>query len=107
MRINWNNLFKNIPSHIRVAPRTIYELLFIKGFNIEDTAGETRFDERQFVIKQKQSIKETVLTVSHEFWHGLSYEHEINLTEEQVIKLEQAFPYIQEFFLELNKRKTK
>ncbi len=94
MRINWRKLASNIPPHIRISSKTVYEVLFIKQFDRKDTWGETRFKERQIILKKGLTNKQLVETFYHECLHALSDEHGLNLSEEQVINSESTLPYI-------------
>jgi hypothetical protein len=66
----------------------------IKDFHGEDTWGETRFEERQIVLKSNLTSKLMTETYIHELFHAWSHEHGVGLTEEQVLSLEKAIPYI-------------
>jgi hypothetical protein len=56
--------------------------------------GETRFDRKQIAIKDKLSPKNTVITYLHEVAHGLSAEHDMQLTENQILALEKGLYYL-------------
>lgn len=94
MKINWTKYKKNIPSRVKIASKLFYEILYTKQFPDNDTYGETRFDKRQIVLKTKMGPKTLGETYLHEVLHALSAEHDIGLTETQVVKFEQAFPYL-------------
>lgn len=94
MKTNWNKLVKNIPTRVQVAAKVHYEVLLIKDFHGEDTYGEARYDQRQIVLKSDMGPKITTEVYLHELFHALSNEHNIGLTEEQVLNFEKAFPYI-------------
>lgn len=64
--------------------------------------GETRFEEKQIILKAGLGNKTTVDTVFHEFLHAISEEHGIGLTEEQVLQMEGTLPYLIKFLKELN-----
>lgn len=101
--INWKRIVKNIPTHIQISRTGIYEILWCKQFENENTLGETRFDRKQIVLKEGQSPKETVSTLLHEVYHAASEEYEIGLTENQVIALEKGVYYLIKFLKELLK----
>jgi len=73
---------------------------------LEDTKGnklhgKTEFDPRRIILNKEQTIKETVSTAVHEWFHGLDHDHEMGLTEDQILKLEKAYPYMRELVLTL------
>lgn len=93
MKVNWKKLSKYIPHRIKLSSRDEYEIVWIDEFLDGKTLGETRFEERQIVIKNGQTPKESYSTFIHEWFHAISHAYEINLTESQVQKLEKAFIY--------------
>lgn len=94
MKISWTKLVKNIPTKVRIAGKTSYEVLFIKDFHDKSTYGEARYNEKQIVLKSDLKPKLMMETYLHEVFHALSEEHHVNLTEEQILNLESAFPYL-------------
>lgn len=98
--VNWKKLKNQIPSSFKIKGKT-WEVLWVDQF-IEDHIGETRFDKRQVVLKNKLSPKLTVHTFIHEIFHVISYDTDANLTEKQVLALEKATPYLLEIFKGLN-----
>lgn len=99
MKINWPSLRLNIPHKVKVAPKEFFEILWSDC--LADTQGKkiygrTEFDPKQIIINVDQADKDAVLTYFHEFIHALDDQHEIGLTEKQVIKLEKCFPYFKE-----------
>jgi hypothetical protein len=94
-----------------VGLRSFFSVLW--SDKLEDTVGNklygmTMFTPKQIVINSDQSDKEAVHTTFHEAIHAWDDEHEIGLTEPQVIKLEKCFPYIRELILTLEaKNKNK
>lgn len=104
MKINWKKARQNIPNRVKLKSRKFYEILWIAMFPTDKHQyGETRFPEKQILLNTEQSDRQAVLTAVHEFWHALSYEKEIGLTETQVIKLEESYEVIEEFFSNLRK----
>lgn len=105
-RINWKKMRKNIPSKVRVAARSFYEVLWIANFHSdksgETTYGETRFEPQQIVLNSSQSDKDSVHTFVHEYYHAISEELGANLTESQVRALEKGFPALREMILTLD-----
>lgn len=81
-----------IPSHIRITSKRDYEVTYIENFKDSDTQlGECRWEPPQIVVKVNQPAGEKVSTVLHEVIHAVDFEHDIGLTEKQVLKLERAF----------------
>lgn len=95
--MDWKKLKRKIPHRVQIAKAAWYEVLYTDDFKDGTTLGETRFEQRQIVIKNGQSPKMTVVTYLHECAHAFSAEHEINLTETQVLALEKAFYYMLKF----------
>jgi len=88
--VKWKDYFNRIPASVKVNKST-YEVHWIDSFpKDKEQLGESRFNdnEREIVIKLGQNDKETVKTYWHELCHVASEEYGINLTENQVLKLE-------------------
>lgn len=94
MRTNWKKLAKNIPTKVQISAKKDYEVLLIKDFHGEDTYGETRYDQQQIVLKSDLGPKIITEVYFHEILHALSNEHDIGLSEEQVLNFEGTLPYI-------------
>jgi hypothetical protein len=92
--MDWKKLRKRIPHRIQVAKNAWYEVVYIDDFKDGNTYGETRFDPRQIVIQNGLPPKLTVTIFLHEACHAFSAEHDINLTETQILALEKAFYYM-------------
>lgn len=92
--MNWEKLRKKIPHRVQIARNAWYEVLYTDDFKDGNTYGETRFDPRQIVIQNGLSPKLTVVTYLHECAHAFAAEHDINLTETQILAMEKAFYYI-------------
>jgi hypothetical protein len=92
--VNWKKLVKKIPNKVQLAKGEEYEIVWVESFKQEDVVGETRFDRKQIAIKSKMSAKNTVITYLHEVAHGISAEHEIDLTENQILALEKGLYYL-------------
>jgi Zn-dependent peptidase ImmA (M78 family) len=104
--LNWTKLIKNIPSRISVRNKDAYEVVFIKDFvNDKAQVGETRFTERQILLKENQTDKQKILTLFHEYLHAISAEYDADLTEKQVSQLEPTFHSFRKFFLVLEGKK--
>lgn len=81
-----------IPSKVRITQKVSYEVLYVDEFPDPRDVGECRPTEKQIVIKNGQSDTETYKTFLHELFHSFSFEYQgLNLTENQVQKLEEAF----------------
>jgi hypothetical protein len=94
MKTKWNKWAKNIPSRTKIAPKVWYEVLSINEFPNKDLYGEARYPEKQLILKNGLGPKLKTETYLHEVFHALSEEHNIGLTEEQVINFERTFPYL-------------
>jgi len=92
--VNWKKLAKKIPNKVQLSKKGEYEIVWVDSFKEHDVVGETRFDRKQIAIKDKMSPKNTVITYLHEVAHGLSAEHEIQLTENQILSLEKGLYYL-------------
>jgi hypothetical protein len=93
MRISWKTRRAEIPHKVQIGKR-IYEIVWVSDFADGKTLGETRFDPPQIALKTEESDKETVKTYSHEILHAISHEEGANLTENQVLALENSIPYL-------------
>lgn len=85
------DLIKLIPVQIRITPKVVYEVVWVQEFpNDKEQMGETRRDDnlKQIVISESQPKSEVFKTFLHEVLHAIDLEHKIELTEKQVIKLE-------------------
>lgn len=92
--IKWKKLAKRIPFSIKTSKNDTFPVVFVTDFADGKTLGETRFDPPQIAILLGQSPKMTVITYLHEVLHAISYTHGANLTENQVLALEQSIAYI-------------
>lgn len=92
--VNWKKLVKKIPNKVRLSSKGEYEIVWVDSFKEEDVVGETRFDRKQIAIKSKMSPKTTIITYLHEVTHGLSAEHDAQLTENQVLAIEKGLYYL-------------
>lgn len=93
-------LLKLIPSTIRITRKVNYEILWVDNFPNPKQVGECRFDPKQIVLKKNEPPVETLKSFIHELFHAFSFEYPgMNLTEKQVIMLEEAVYR----FLKLNK----
>lgn len=101
--INWKKWFKNIPGRLLTASGVYYEILQKKKFySKEPRDGETDYAYKQIIIQEGLGKKTTIITLYHEFWHALSNEHDIRLTERQVEQIEKTLPYVTRFIKELD-----
>lgn len=80
--------YKGIPDSIRVTSKISYPILFSNS--IGDDLGRCDPNTKQIIINPNQSDTELFKTLLHEIAHAMSFEHDINLTESQVQKLELA-----------------
>lgn len=87
--ISWKKLKSKIPHLVKFNDR-VYEVCWVEKFKSDNVLGETRFEPTQIVIKSDMENKETVKTYLHEVIHAISFEYGANLTETQVLALEEA-----------------
>ena len=97
--MNWKKLRNNIPSHIQISRKDLYEIIWVDAFKDPRDLGQTRYDAKQIAIKMGLSDKETVLTLYHEIFHALSGSYDINLTETQVALIEKSLHYLLKFVM--------
>jgi hypothetical protein len=90
--LNWKKLKSLIPNKVHVGPKTYYNVFFLNHF--EGFYGQTDFDKKEIHLDSGLSDKETILTYIHEYFHALSFEHSIDLTENQCRALEKTIPYL-------------
>jgi len=105
-RINWKRLVNNIPSHVSTKDG-LYEVLYTEEFKDGKTLGESRFEEKQIVLKKGLSPKETVHTYFHELLHVSSEITGANLTENQVLSLEKDLTFWLNLGIMVSNRKTR
>ena len=89
----WKQLRKQIPIKVQIKASIFYDIVWVQEFPT-DCVGMTNFDKRQIQLKLGQTDKETVLTYLHELMHAISGENDINLTENQILKLEKSLYYV-------------
>lgn len=80
----------NIPNKIRITQKVSYEIVFIDEFVDGQKYGECRFDTKQIVLNKNQSMSETIKSLIHEYFHALAFENDFELTENQVLALEES-----------------
>lgn len=102
------SLRTNIPNKIKTGIKKFFDVLWSDG--LSDTKGKflygkTEFEPNKIIINADQADKDAVLTFFHECIHAIDHDHEIGLTEDQVIKLEKCFPYFREIILVLEGKK--
>lgn len=81
-------LTENIPSSVRITKNVSYEVVFIDQFPNPKVLGECRYDKKQIVIKTGMNSTLTIRTLIHEVFHAISMENDFDLTEKQVLALE-------------------
>lgn len=82
--------YPTFPSHIRITPKKDYQIVYIDEFKDVEQLGECRFNPPQIIVKKGTPPKEEFGTICHEVAHAMSEEYDINLTENQVLRLEKA-----------------
>lgn len=100
MKLSWKKFRRNIPTSIKLL-KASYEVLWQEDLVSGQNEGETRFDPKQIVLHNNTSQKEAVHTFMHEYFHALSNEYDVGLTESQVVKLEKALPDLLKVILKL------
>lgn len=101
-RVDWKKKVRNIPAKIQIAPKIVYQITWQK--EILDSKGNTLFgitdlNNKIITIKMDMSPKLTCETYFHECLHAWSEEFKINLTENQVLLLENILPYLDNLFV--------
>lgn len=93
--MNWSYYYKRIPATVTIG-KSLYRIFWVDEYPKDDRqVGETNFNGEKFIsIKIHQSKKEAVSTYWHEILHAISNEWNVNLTEKQVIELENCLPFI-------------
>lgn len=94
--VNWRYLVSRIPSWVKVAAGREYEVIWVKRFKEGDHVGETRFQSSQIAIQKGHGPYKTIEIYLHELLHAISEEHNVGLTEGQILALEKAFRYVLE-----------
>lgn len=100
-RVDWKKKVRSIPAQVQIAPNVIYQVTWQK--EILDTKGNslygiTDLDDKIITIKMGMSPKLTCETYFHECLHGFSHEFNLNLTETQVLGMENILPYLDTLF---------
>lgn len=93
-RVNWKKLVKCIPFSVQVHHNEFWEVVWVDDFPDGETIGECRYDQKQIAIKKNMSNKLSVITYLHECGHLFSDKTMANLTEAQILALENSFYYI-------------
>ena len=94
MSIKWKTLEQAIPSKVRVKAKTPHIHIGYKALGEKNRLGEYWPTEKIIWIEPMQKSKDVVCTYLHELIHCISDEYDIRLTEKQVLKLEEALPFI-------------
>lgn len=92
--MDWKKLRRHIPHRIQISKDVWFEVVWVDDFKDGKTYGETRWEPNQIAILNGLSPKLTVITYLHECAHAFSGIHEANLTETQILALENSFYYI-------------
>jgi hypothetical protein len=79
------------PIFFRITSKRQYEMLWTEDFKDRKTLGECMHEPPQIRIKTNENETQTFWTTFHEIIHAMSNEYDINLTENQVLKLEKSF----------------
>lgn len=92
--VKWKKLKTSIPNRVQLGNNSFYEILYVDDFLDGKTLGEMRPETKQIVIRNKQTPKNTVITFLHELSHAVSNECDLELTENQILKLEKSFYFL-------------
>lgn len=94
MSFKLKKLKNRIPNKIQLAKDCVYRILYTKEDKHVDYYGISYPDKKQLWLNTNQSDTELVKTYLHEVAHAVSDVYGLELTEGQVLKLEQAFYYL-------------
>lgn len=92
--MKWSFYRKHIPNKVQVSSGVVYEILWVDEFIDNTNVGECRYDQQQVVLKKGLSHKQTLETYIHELLHLFSHEYGVDLSEQDVLKLEKIIPFI-------------
>lgn len=92
--VDWDDLASRIPHRIHFGRGAHVEVCWVDDFPDGKTLGETRFDQKQIVIKRNLNPKLTVITFLHECAHFYSWLYDLDLTETQVLNFEKGLYYM-------------
>lgn len=96
-RVNWKKKVTQIPSKVQIAPKLFYDIVWQKELvnaSGHKLCGLTDFTNKLITIQMDMPAKLTIETYLHEVTHAMSEEYELGLTENQVLKIEHALPYV-------------
>ncbi len=100
-RINWKKQVKTIPSRVQIAPKVWYDVVWQKEIinsKGERLCGVSNLTDKVITIQMDMPAKLTMETFYHELLHSFSEEHNLGLTENQVLSMEKTLPYILKVF---------
>ena len=103
-----------LPFRIRFERRKAYGVSSVSGFKNPDDIGECDPNAKQIKIKASMSEYQTIATLLHECVHLCSFEKELELTENQVLGIEEGLikifilnqDFLKLFYKTLLKRKV-
>lgn len=82
-----------LPHKIKLTSKDVYSVVIVPRFDNKEDLGECDPNNKQIRLTiENVSDKEIVSTLFHETIHQTSFVFDIGLTEDQVLKLEQALP---------------
>lgn len=80
-----------IPHRVRIKARVAYDVVYADVIQDDpDCLGLCDFENRQIIIKNGQSEKETLKTFAHELFHSWEHEFKITIKHKDIYLLEDA-----------------
>lgn len=92
--VNWRKLTTFIPNKIQVSKNHHYNIYWEKPDKSQDYVGQTFYNKSYITLVESTNHKELIKTYLHEVAHAISGEYDLNLTENQIKKLESALYYV-------------
>lgn len=92
--VDWRKLFKLIPLKVQVGPKSTYDVKWTRDDGTLDHVGITDHNIFNITLNLNLKPKAAIITYLHEVLHAISVAHEVNLTENQILKLERAIYYV-------------
>lgn len=93
-KVNWKKLTTLIPNKIQISKNLYYNIYWEKSDECQDYVGQTFYNKNIVTLVQTSNNIELTKTYLHEVAHAFSGEYELNLTENQVKKLESALYFL-------------
>lgn len=90
--MNWKKWKSRIPAWVVINTYRWFQVAWVDRFFDGSHVGEMNPEHNQILIHKKLSDKLTVETYIHELLHAVSDEYDVDLSEQQILKLEKAIP---------------